>query len=201
MVEPSSDVPNVVPLEVPPDPVVPIEGVKKKPKGRYTGERMAPARAYAIRALVDSGFPKPEICRREHISKNTLKAIETSDKFDPQRIDRIKSSLSAHFYDTAHRSLEGVTPEKIEKASGLQLVTMAAISTDKARLIEGKATSRTEYLSVEDMALNTEIQRLEGELGQWKDGSIVNGGIEGPDTTPIGVQAPETVDKGSNEGV
>jgi hypothetical protein len=195
---------DVVPLPLPDVPLIPVvpikplESIKKKSK-RFTGDRIAPARAYAIRALVDSGFPIEEIARREHLSKNTVYAIKKDDRFDPQRVERIKGNLSAHFYDTAHRSLEGVTDEKIEKSSGLQLVTMAAISTDKARLIEGKATARTEYMSAEDQSVQDEIARLEGELTQWKDGDIVNAvGIEDQRTTPVGQHAPTTVDKGAD---
>ncbi len=199
MVDSPLDVPPVVPAPV--VPVVPIAAVKKYKK-RFTGERMAPARAYAIRALADSGYSKTEICKREHISLNTIKAIQKSDKFDPARVDRIKHNLAAKWYQTADSAIDNIDATKLKASSALQLATVAAISTDKARLIEGKATSRTEYLDVADVALNDEIARLESELGGWKDGTIVNTvGSEGPHATPEGQHAPETMDKGSNEAV
>lgn len=180
-----------------PAPVVPKEAVKKKQK-RYTGDRIAPARAYAIRALVESGFSRAEIARRDHVSNNTIAAIEKSDRFDPQRVERIKQGLSAHFYDRVNSALETITQEKLDKSTALQLMTVAAIGTDKARLIEGKATARTEYVDASDQAIDDEIARLEGELTQWKDGQIVNAqGLEEVGTTPEGQHALETVDGGS----
>jgi len=191
-VEPSKDVP-VVPLK----PLKPLEAVKKEK--RYTGDRIAPARAYAIRALVDSGYSKKEICKREHVSINTVRAIQNSNRFDPARVDSIKQNLAAKWYQTADSAIDNIDATKLKQSSALQLATVAAISTDKARLIEGKATSRTEYMNVEDQAVNDEIARLEGELGAWERGDIVNTeGSEGERTTSAGLQAPETVDKGPN---
>ena len=198
--------PGVAPVEpVPVSPPIasipPIDVLAVTPKSRvHTGTRMSSAKAYAIRALVDAGFSKRKIAEKEHISVNTVNAIKNSDRFDPQRVDRIKANLSAHFYDTVNRSLETITQEKLDKSSALQLMTVAAIGTDKARLIEGKATSRTEYMSVEDKAVQDEIARLEVELGKWQDGDILNTGCEPLDATSTGQQASPTVEGGANSG-
>ncbi len=169
-----------------------------KPKSkRFTGERIATARAYAIRALVESGMTKKEIARREHISTNTIRAIQKSEKFDPQRVDRIKQGLAGKWYETADRAIDRIDDTKLQQSTALQLGTLAAISTDKARLIEGKATSRTEYVDASDQEINDEIARLEGELAGWKDGSIVNGeGIEEPHATLAGLSPSQTVEQG-----
>ena len=182
-------------IETPAD--LPIDN-KSKSK-RFTGDRIAPARAYAIRALVESGMTKKEIAKREHISPNTIRAIQKSDKFDPQRVEHIKQNLAANWYQTADRAINAITDAKLEQSTALQLGTLGAISTDKARLIEGKATVRTEYVDSSDQAINDEIARLEGELAQWKSGDIVNSeGIELPLTTSAGQPASQTVDQGSD---
>jgi len=189
--EPSPVVPSQISLPIP----IPTAA---KPKKRNTGERMAPARAYAIRALVESGFNKREICKREHVSINTVNAIKNSPRFDPQRVDRIKQNLSAQWYDTGHRALNEISDQKLSESSALQLATVAAISTDKARLIEGKSTSRTEYVNAEDQAVNDEIARLEAEVGKWERGEVLNTeGLESEGTTSAGQLAPETIDEGA----
>lgn len=44
------------------------------------------------------------------------------------------------FDAVAMRSLTSITPKKLSNASAVQLMTAAAIATDKARLVRGQAT-------------------------------------------------------------
>jgi hypothetical protein len=139
--------------------------MKEKQKHKYTGERLSPVRAYGIRALVEAGVSQREIARKEHVSTNTVQAIKYSDRFDANRVEAIKKNLSASWYTTAGRSLERITDQKLDQSSAAQLAVISAVATDKARLIEGKATSRTEYADKSDLEIQAEIKKLEDELG------------------------------------
>ena len=160
------------------------------------------AQQLAIKALLESGTSERKAATLSGVSRETVRAVQKCKSLDPERVDKIKRSLAGKFYDVTDRSLDHITDEKLEKSSSVQLATTAAIALDKARLIEGKATARTEYLDASDQAINDEIARLEGELARWESGEIVNAqelpGIEGESTTPAGQPASPTVDKGSN---
>ena len=157
------------------------------------------AQQLAIKALLESGKSERQIAKLTKNSRTTIRAINKRVDLDPQLVDRIKVGLAGKLYHTADRSIDAITDDKLEKSTAVQAMTTAAIAIDKARLIEGKATSRTEYVDASDQEINDEIARIEGELQHWKDGDIVNGeGIEDPHTTPAGQHASETVNQGVN---
>jgi carboxylesterase type B len=156
------------------------------------------AQQLAAKALLESGKSERQTAKLSKISREAVRAIKECKSLDPEQVDRIKKGLAAKFYDVADRSIDNITDDKLKNAQPSQLIMTAGIATDKARLIEGKATSRTEYVDASDQELNDEIARLEGELTGWKDGSIVNGeavpGIEEEQSTSAGLQAVQTVE-------
>jgi len=156
------------------------------------------AQQLAIKALLETGKSERSTAKLSGVSRETVRAVKEAKNLDPQAVDRIKKGLSAKFYDVADRSLDHITDEKLKGAQPSQLIMTAGIATDKARLIEGKATARTEYVDASDQEINDEIARLEGELGKWERGEVVNTGLEDEDTTPAGQPASQTVDKVSN---
>ena len=157
------------------------------------------AQQLAIKALLETGKSERSTAKLSGVSRETVRAVKEAKNLDPQAVDRIKKGLSAKFYDIADRSLDHITDDKLKGAQPSQLIMTAGIATDKARLIEGKATSRTEYVDASDQEINEEIARLEGELAEWKGGEIVNAqGFEEESTTPAGQLAPETVDQEAN---
>jgi len=157
------------------------------------------AQQLAIKALLESGKSERSTAKLSGVSRETVRAVRECKNLDPQAVDRIKNGLAGKFYSTVDRSLDHITDSKLESASAQQLMMTAAIGTDKARLIEGKATVRTEYVNASDKEINDEIARLEGELAQWHSGELVNAeGIEEEPTTPAGQPASETVNQGDN---
>ena len=164
--------------------------------------RLPIAQQLAIKALLSAGKSERHTAVLSGVSRDTVRAVNKRKDLDPQTVDRIKNGLAGKLYTTADRSIDSITDEKLEKSSAVQSMTTAAIAIDKARLIEGKATSRTEYVNADDQAINDEIARLEGELGRWESGEVVNGeqlpGSEEERTTPAGLSPSQTVDQGAN---
>ena len=161
--------------------------------------RLPLAQQLAIKALLDSGKSERSTAILSGVSRNTVRAVNKCTTLDPARVDTIKQGLAGKLYNTADRSIDSISDDKLEKSSAVQAMTTAAIAIDKARLIEGKATSRTEFVDSSDQEINDEIARLEGELGAYQRGEIVNTtGSEDPHTTSAGQPAAQTVDGGVN---
>jgi len=57
----------------------------------------------------------------------------------------VRAGLAGKFKQTAHRALDALTDEKFAQASAKDLALVAGISTDKAELLEGRATQVTEH--------------------------------------------------------
>ena len=164
--------------------------------------RLPLAQQLAIKALLESGKSERSTALLSGVSRNTVRAVNKCTTLDPDKVNTIKNGLAGKLYHTADRSIDSITDDKLDKSSAVQAMTTAAIAIDKARLIEGKATSRTELVDASDQEINEEIARLESELQGWKDGTIVNAvGSEDPLTTSEGQPASETVDRGSISGV
>jgi hypothetical protein len=159
--------------------------------------RLPIAQQLATRALLESGASERRAAKLSGLSRETVRAIKQAKNLDPDAVDRIKKSLSAKFYDVADRSLDHITDDKLEKAQPSQLIMTAGIATDKARLIEGKATQRTEYVDATDAQIQDEIARLEAEEAKLKANAI-DVGFEEVDTTPDTQPAPETVNQEAN---
>lgn len=137
--------------------------------------RTPPSKIAAVLAMDALGVPREAIARSEGMGKSTVyEIIKQGDHIDPAIVERVKRRYAAHWWITGERALQGITPEKIEAANASQLGILAAVSTDKALLLEGKPTSRVEYMSAEDAAQAERIKALEDELEGWKDGSTVN---------------------------
>lgn len=150
------------------------------------------AQQLAVKALLESGKSERHTAKLSGVSRESVRKIKECKSLDPQAVDRIKAGLAGKFYQAVDRSLDSISDKKLENATAQQLMMTAAIGTDKARLIEGKATSRTEYVDASDKELNEEIAKLEGELAQWQDGTLMNGEAvpnEEVPTTPDRLQA------------
>ena len=146
-----------------------------------------PSKIAAVLAMDALGVPRSEIARREKMSTSTLYAIiKQGDHIDPAIVERVKQRFASHWWITGERALQGITKEKVDAASASQLGILAAVSTDKALLLEGKPTSRIEYQSTDDRDAADRIKALEGELEGWKDGRTLNveGTLEGADVQP-----------------
>jgi hypothetical protein len=114
--------------------------------------------------MLEAGASERMAAKKAGVSRETVRAINKCKTLDMEVVDRIKKGLAAKFYDVADRSLDNISDSKLEHAQPSQLIMTAGIATDKARLIEGKATSRTEYVDATDKQIQEEIAALEKEL-------------------------------------
>ena len=132
------------------------------------------AKAYAIKGLLAAGMGYQQISDELGVSERTISAIKKSEKLDPDRVKRIKDALPAKIYEKIDLSLESITPDKLEKATAHQAIMVAAIGIDKARLIEGQATSRMEFVNTTDRELAGQIAELSAKLEQMQTGEILD---------------------------
>lgn len=162
-----SDKPAVRPLERKEGkaPGRPSEGKNSR---KVNGSKTSVATKQAIIALSRGNATNAEIQRRLHVGPSTVQTVLTAQAKweDAKTVESIRKGNAAFWWVTSRRALESITDEKLSKSSALQVATIAAISTDKARLSEGLPTVRIEYQGQEDEALQARIAQLEGVIAQ-----------------------------------
>jgi hypothetical protein len=154
---------------------------------RASGKRTSPERIAVILALRRAGVDVRTIAKTLHCSTETVCAISNGKtvgegkplavdvtKFDPAQAESVKKTLAARWYGITKGALEHITDEKLGSANALQLATVAAIGTDKARLCEGLSTVRVEFQGREDEDLEREVEQLTATLAAWEAGKIQN---------------------------
>lgn len=155
--------------------------------------RLPLAQQHSIKALLEAGASIRKAAKLSGVCNETVLAIKRCKSLDLETVERIKKGLGAKFYDVADRSLDSITDDKLKHSSASQLVMTAAVATDKARLIEGKATQRTEFVDATDRALEEEISGLEAQLASMgASGDVVDVGSEEVPAIPVGQQAPQS---------
>lgn len=153
-----------------------------------TGSSLNTAERATILALDSLGVPKGKIADEVGHCRNTVNAVlKRGDFTDPRIVDRVKREMEARFWVGAARAQDAITDEKLEAASALQLMTVAAIGTDKALLLSGRPTVRVEFTGQDDTAMNERIEALSSELEGWKTGQTIN--VEGE---VVDTQAPSS---------
>jgi hypothetical protein len=158
-----------------------------KPKKRYTASRISNGVKASIVALERGNVSRREISRRLHVGPATVQAVLTAQAAfrDEKTVEAVRKGIKNFWWVTAQRGLESITDEKLSKSSALQLGTLAAMATDKARLSEGLPTVRIEYQGQEDEALQARIAQLEGELAQSDGYKVVQAESVGPETGQV----------------
>lgn len=144
----------------------------KKPYRKVNGKLTSKARIAAIVALRQAGLTTHEIARELKTSNSMVLTVGQRAFEDSKTVELVKKNLAGQFYINTRRALDNVSDSKLDAMNAYQLTMIAAISTDKARLAEGLATSRIEYMGAEDESLAKDIQRLESELCQFKSKAI-----------------------------
>ena len=105
-----------------------------------------PTRAAQVIALGKLGFTTSDICKGYGLTPQGVKIMRS--KYDPDGTLRLPPTVGRviaayRFESTALRALDGITADKLDKASALQLATVAGIAADKAqRLRDSVATDR-----------------------------------------------------------
>jgi hypothetical protein len=115
-----------------------------KPKGRYTGERLKALRPETYRRVVGLlAEPREhvsyrEICRRCHVTDDTVKAVEKREAIP---IAARKEQLMVQAARIAKLAYDRVE-DQIETAPLPQAVVAAGVFTDKFQLLSGDVTGR-----------------------------------------------------------
>lgn len=90
--------------------------------------------------MLDRDHSVPVIAKRLGLTEYQVEKIKEKRIELKTRTDVIKNVLGDFWYTLADEAMAQITEEKLKELSVPQLVTVAAIATDKARLLEGKPT-------------------------------------------------------------
>lgn len=117
-------------------------------------KHLSTGRKLAIKAMLDSGISQYQVAILENVSTSTVNMISKDQslrELDPQIVEKTKKMLASRFYVLADRSIDKAMQEKrIDKMSSYQLTMMGAVSTDKARLMDGLSTENVSVRSFSD---------------------------------------------------
>jgi hypothetical protein len=97
----------------------------------------------AVLALLDNGLTCVDICKETKINVKTIAKIrddkELRAKFrNSAELAGIKKRLQNRFFREAHRSLDNIDQDKLDKASAYQLAGMSALFTSKGMEMENQ---------------------------------------------------------------
>lgn len=159
--------------------------------------RIPDAIGVQVKAYAEAGYSLKKISKMCGVSIETVRTIKASNKYDRALIEALKKGLADKYYRVADKALNAISDSKLANSSAPQLILTAATATDKARLIEGQATARVEFMNAADRELQDEIAQLEGELAAWQNGDIVNAEAEGSSDAPLASGQPSNVESES----
>jgi hypothetical protein len=144
------------------------QGDRPKAKGNYTGERLKVLRPETYRKVVELlAEPREhvsirEICRRCHVTDDTVKAIERREAIP---IAARKQELMVQAARIAKLAYDRVE-DQIDSAPLPQAVVTAGVFTDKFQLLSGDATAHAFNLNVkmERVDLVEQFNRLHAAI-------------------------------------
>jgi len=131
-------------------------------KGNYTGERLKMLRPEIYRRVVELlAEPREhvsyrEICRRCHVTDDTVKAVEKREAIPIAARKQALMVQAARIAKLAYDRVE----DQIDSAPLPQAVVTAGVFTDKFQLLSGDATARLENF-------NFNIKPVD-IVGEWK---------------------------------
>ena len=131
----------------------------KKP----TAVRYSLAKRISIAQEVASGKSIDEVCEIHAVAKPTVIAAVKDpviQELTDNTVTETRRKHLANFFEyNAERALMFIDEDKLEKMSAYQLMMIAAVGVDKARLLQGLSTENISIKSVKD-ALLSELDRL-----------------------------------------
>ena len=134
--------------------------------------RLSDAIKEQVKVLTAQGHSIRDISKRLNINfKSVMKIQREIDNIDMEQLRNIeKGKIIKKYWNKVLMALDSITEEKIKKMSAYQMMTTAAIGTDKAQLLSGEVTDRLEVKT--ESELNQELEELqvaEKELKEaWK---------------------------------
>jgi len=95
-----------------------------------------------IQIYLEQGLSTRKISKLVHVSNNAIMQVKRGERVGSIELaSRLKEQLASKFTINASEFLDHANqPDKLDKASTLQLVTAAGISVDKARLLNNEST-------------------------------------------------------------
>jgi hypothetical protein len=106
-----------------------IQCAQSKPRGKYTGERIPPAKLQAIVNALSIGEPIQSIAARLHSSTSTVIATRERESLDIERRKQLirasAARLAANGFDKLNREMDA------GRINGALLVPVTGMATDK----------------------------------------------------------------------
>ena len=136
----------------------PVASKAERP-ARWRKKKLSFAQHVVARALLETGTRPEEVAESVGCSVTSAYRLGEEECLDASTVEKVKKILAGKFYILCHRALENLTPEKLAAASAYQLVGLAGLLYDKARLAEGLSTQNLAVRSVA-VNLNADLQNL-----------------------------------------
>lgn len=125
-----------------------------------------------VALMLERDHSVPIIAKRLGLTEYQVEKIKDKRVELKTRTDVIKNVLGDFWYTLADEAMAQITEEKLKELSVPQLVTVAAIATDKARLLEGKPT---EIVAAYEEVINRYVitNETKGQVNEAK-GDVVD---------------------------
>ena len=120
-----------------------LQQIQAAPDAPVPGRKRGTAPAIRRLKLKHPELSHAQIAERVgcHPSNVTVVLKTFLGKHSETQLREYQESQADAFDAIAMRSLVSITPKKLAKANAVQLMTVAGIATDKARLVRGQATA------------------------------------------------------------
>lgn len=156
--------------------ILPDSNSSNPPKAARTydkkvhGKRYSISEKLAIKALQGAGMTVSQAKPLTNATNMAIMRIWNDPELDdlsPNVVLKTKNSLGGLFYKRALGATLGITPEKIQQSSALQLATVAGIMTEKGRLMDGLSTENVSFRGIAQSLDNDRAKIMEriNELG------------------------------------
>ena len=152
-------------LNSPSDNILP----KKKPfRGKQNGNRYPQTLRMVAATMLESGKSGLQVSKELGMGITAVYSV----KDDPElqslsntEVSYIKDGINKLVRKRGYQALKAMDEEKLRQSSALQLMTVAAISIDKSRLLDGESTQNINMRSV-NANLDLERRKIAEELGE-----------------------------------
>lgn len=144
----------------------------------HTGNQVPPDRKQIVVGLLQAGLPIEKIAKALKMSNSTVIALKNKkdEIVAPDTLVSIKKGLAAKFWQKADNSLNNITDDKLATLKADRLAVTAAILTEKALLMEGKATNIVDYRALSDDIIDVDAQivALEAKVAAVQPSKLID---------------------------
>lgn len=130
------------------------------PVSRMKSNKKIPWEKKAVaRAAMANGQSERMVARLVGISPSAAHKIKMDLDLSSDYLNELKNALPVKLNELAHRSLDAITQDKLEKSNAYQNVLVSKIAVDEARLVEGLPTKNVQIKTIA-VSLHGDMQRL-----------------------------------------